>query len=236
MVGYRAALALILGAAVAACATSPGLSPTAAGTPAPSLPANSSAGAAAGTSAPDCDITNPTLLHGAPELEALLPVSVAGRSLARWSVRGRCWVKLTVNRSPSEVDELLAQYETPNDPRRIDLATLSYGVAGRSDTKADPPFFVFGAARPQDQDEVRVALDLMFGSVGFHDLGKLEDLTANFQERTMGGKRVYVGTVDMLNQDEHQRGRPFLYQTDDYMFLVITDDDGWAADAIGQLP
>ena len=40
----------------------------------------------------------------------------------------------------------------------------------------------------------------------------------------------------MLVQDEHQHGRPYLYQTDAYMFLLITDDDSWATDAIGQLP
>ena len=55
-------------------------------------------------------------------------------------------------------------------------------------------------------------------------------------QATIAGKQVYVGTADMLAQDTHQRGRPYLYQTDRYVFLVITDDDAWAAGAIGQLP
>ena len=40
----------------------------------------------------------------------------------------------------------------------------------------------------------------------------------------------------MLDQTEHIRGRPYLYQTDDAMYLVVTDDDKWALEAIKQLP
>ena len=40
----------------------------------------------------------------------------------------------------------------------------------------------------------------------------------------------------MVDQDVHQRGRPYFYETEDYLFLVLTDDDAWATDAIGQLP
>jgi hypothetical protein len=185
-----------------------------------------------------CDpaTTNFTDLHQAPELEALLPGSVAGRSLARWSVRGRSWPELG-SLTPSDIDSLLAPFENPSDPSHLALAQLTYGVAGRSDTKTDPPFFVFGAARPQTDDQIAVALFLMFGGAGFHspDPAKAADLTG-YQEKTIAGKQVYVGTVDVLGQDEHQRGRPYLYQTDANMFLVITDDDSWAADAIGQLP
>jgi hypothetical protein len=110
-----------------------------------------------------------------------------------------------------------------------------YGVAGRSDTKSDPPFFVFAAVRPANDDEVQLALLLLFGGARFHDVA-LASLLAYYKSETIGGKQVYVGTPDMLDQDTHQRGRPFLYQNDQYMFLVITDDDAWAADAIAQLP
>jgi hypothetical protein len=117
------------------------------------------------------------------------------------------------------------------------LAQLAYGVAGRSNTKTDPPYFVFGAARPQTEEQIAVALFMMFAGARFHtpNPAKAADLTA-YQEKSIAGKQVYVGTVAMLAQDEHQRGRPYLYQTDAYMFLMITDDDSWAADAIGQLP
>ena len=178
---------------------------------------------------------NATRVHQVPELEALLPPSIAGRPLSRWSVRGRCWLELTISRPPADLDAFVAGFETPNDQHKIDLTNLTYGVAGRSDTSKDPPYFVFGAARPQDRDETSVAVALLFGGSSFNDITAADDL-ANYQEQTIAGKQVYVGSADMLAQTEHQRGRPFLYQNDDYMFLVITNDDAWAADAIRQLP
>jgi hypothetical protein len=184
-----------------------------------------------------CDTpeTNTTLQHQAPEVEAMLPSTVAGRSLARWSVRGRCWAELVIGDRPTEIDAFLAPFDTSNDPGGKALASLTYGVAGRSDTKTHPPYFVFVAARPQTEGQITVALVLMFAGAAFHDVPKAIDLTA-YEERTIAGKHVYVGTEAMLDQGEHQRGRPYLYQTDTNMFMVVTDDDGWAADAIGQLP
>ena len=48
--------------------------------------------------------------------------------------------------------------------------------------------------------------------------------------------KAYVGRPDMLRQSEHRRGSPYLYQTDAYMFLLITDDEAWAEDALQQMP
>jgi len=174
------------------------------------------------------------LNHQAPDIEAVLPPSVAGRSLARWSLRDRCWLEVALTTS-ADIDSFVAQAETPDDPNRIDLANLAYGVAGRSDTKVDPPFFVYGISRPFADDEVALALYLLFGGAGFHDIEAAMHFST-YEQRTIAGKEVYVGTADMLDQGEHQRGRPYLYQNDHDVFLVITDDDAWAADAIGQLP
>lgn len=214
--------------AIVACA-SPG------GTPSASVRMDPSPSVAVASPAADCNTSIVVVNHQAPEIEALLPASVAGRALAKWSVRGSCWAQIVTGRPPAEIDEYVAQFEASNDPRSIDLAHLMYGVAGRSNTKDDPPFIVFGAARPQDADEALMTLGFLLGGASFHDLDKATDL-ANYQERTITGKQVYEGTVDMLSQDEHQRGRPYLYQTDDYLFVVITDDDAWAADALRQLP
>ena len=52
----------------------------------------------------------------------------------------------------------------------------------------------------------------------------------------MAGKEVYVGATDMLEQTDHQHGKPYLYQTDATMFVVITDDAAWAEEAFEQLP
>jgi hypothetical protein len=140
-----------------------------------------------------------------------------------------------VGQRPADIDRLLEPFVTPSDPGGAALANLTYGVAGRSDTKADPAYFVFVAARPEPQDQIDVALVLLFEGAGYRDVSTALDL-AGYDERTIAGKQVYVGTDDRLDQTEHQQGRPYLYQTDTHMFIVVTDDDRWAADAIGQLP
>jgi hypothetical protein len=220
---------ILVGLLVGACA-SPSSSPTS-----PTVSTDPPASIVVASPAADCDTSVVVAMHQVPELEGLLPASVAGRSLARWSVRGPCWVQVVTGLPPADIDGYVARLESSDDPGRIDLAHLAYAVAGRSNTKNDPPFFVFGAARPQDGDELTVTLAFLLGGASFHDLDNAANLT-NYDERTIAGKQVYEGTVDMLNQGEHQRGRPYIYQTDDYLFVVITDDDAWAADAIGQLP
>jgi hypothetical protein len=171
--------------------------------------------------------------HQAPDLEEALPAAVSGRALSKWSVRGRCWLELAL--SPGQIDQILALAALPSSSVIFNADNLATAVAGRMDTGRDPPFFVFGAERPRRQEEIDLALFLLFGTAGFHDVGNAWNLS-RYEERTIAGKLVFVGNVDMLDQDEHQRGRPYLYQTDDYMFLVVTDDDEWAEDAIRQLP
>ena len=202
----------------------------------PSAPA-STAGSSSPASAAGCAPSPsalPVVSHQAPEVEAVLPASVAGRTLTRWSLRGQCWLELASGKTGSDLDQLVTSLQSAA-PHQLDLTNLAYGVAGRSDTHTDPPFFVYGAARPTDQAEIELAVQLLFSGAGFHDPYAGSDLR-NYQKETIAGREVYLGTLDMLTQDEHQRGRPFLYQTDAFMFLVITDEDAWAADAIGQLP
>jgi hypothetical protein len=58
-----------------------------------------------------------------------------------------------------------------------------------------------------------------------------------FESRIVGGKQVYVGTEDMLEQSEHQKGRPYWYEMDaQTLVIVITDKETWAIDALSQLP
>ena len=171
--------------------------------------------------------------HQAPELEGALPSLVTAQPLIRWSVRGRCWLE-EVFSDPARIDPFVAQFTTPGNPHPIDDANLVYGVAGRS-IDTDPPSIIYAAVRPANDDEIGLVLYLLIGGAGFHDIAAATDLT-HYQSQTIAGRPVYVGTTDMLTQDTHQRGRPYLYQTDRYMFLVITDDDAWAADAISQLP
>ncbi len=165
----------------------------------------------------------------------MLPSTVAGRQLAIWSVRGRCWLEMTLTLSDPDIDALVAGTLSDGPTTPIEPDHLAYAVAGRSDVQDDPPYFVFGAARPEDENEIDMVRLLMFGGAGFPDLDQASDLRT-YKEATIAGKHVWVGTPQMLRQSEHQRGRPYLYQTDEFMFLIITDDDEWAADAIGQLP
>ena len=181
-----------------------------------------------------CPGGNVVQLHEASEVEAVLPASVQARSLARWSLRGRCWPEFTLTAKAGAVDEFIKMFETPGGTP-IDLDNLAYGVAGRSDTSTDPPYFVWVATRPLDEDEIGLALYLLLGGAGYYDVAAGIDMD-NYKQQTIAGKDVHVGTDGMVSQSEHQRGRPYLYQTDDYMFVVQTDDDAWAADAIGQLP
>ena len=152
-------------------------------------------------------------------------ISRPGRSLAPagWSI---------LFDDDAVIEQILAG---TSDPSALDLSHLAQAVAGRSDTSADPPYFVFAANRPQSQDEIALTQFLLFGGTRFRDVEAATDLR-NYETETISDKEVYVGTTDMLDQTEHQRGKPYLYQTDDAMFMVITDDEAWAKEAIAQLP
>jgi hypothetical protein len=165
----------------------------------------------------------------------MLPEAVQGRSLARWSVAGRCLIEISFALPDDQIDAMIGKLEAGTDAQRVDVSHLTYAVAGRSDTKADPPYFVFAVGRPTKDSEIEAAMTLLFGLIGFTDIQNAPDLT-RYQKRSIADHTVYVGDAGMLRQDEHQRGRPYLYQTDDDLFLIVTDDDAWAEDAISQLP
>lgn len=173
--------------------------------------------------------------HQAPEIEAQLPKMVGGRDLAIWSIRGLCVLNALTSMQLDEIDAFIAGFETAGDPRLIELDHLAYGVAGRMDAATDPPSFVFAMARPEDQDEIGLNLFLLLAGAGVTDIPGAVNLEG-FETKPIGGKEVFVGTEAMLGQSAHQRGRPYLYQTRDTMFLVVTDDDTWAEEALGTLP
>ena len=222
--------------ALGACAANPPTGPSASASsaaPAPTPGASPVAPSVSGSrTAERCSATDSVVVHhDAPSLEATLPTRVAGRDLATWSVGGRCWLEFLFD-DDAVIEQILAN---TSDPSALDLSHLAQAVAGRSDTAADPPYFVLAAHRPEQADEIDLTLVLLLGGARFHDVEAGSDLR-NYETVTIAGKEVYVGTADMLDQTEHQRGKPYLYQTDDAMFIVITDDDAWAEDAIGQLP
>lgn len=170
--------------------------------------------------------------HLAPELEALLPKQVAGRSLATWSLSGACWVAFA---GPGG-ETLKGEVEALSSGPPIDLEQLAYAVAGRTNVESDPPYFVWAALRPNGDAENALAVALLFGTGGFRGhVSEAADLR-NYDRTTIGTKEVFVGSVEMIEQNDHLRGSPYLYQNDDYMFIVVTDDEDWAEEALAHLP
>ena len=182
---------------------------------------------------PTC-LNDPAGQHQAQDLEALLPDAVAQRPLASWSVRGRCALELVFEDVPGGIDALVSELESLGGSP-IDIEQVAYAVAGRSNTVDDPPYFVNAVRRPVDEGEITVNLLTLLGGGGFSDLAAAIELEG-FRAETIGGKEVFVGTREMLEQNVHQRGRPYLYQTEDTMFLVIADDEDWAREALANLP
>jgi hypothetical protein len=165
--------------------------------------------------------------HEAPLLEAMLPAEVGGRPLATWSVTGETWINFTRD---EETRDSLQRAVRELD---IDLDKITYAVAGRLDVDSDPPYLIHAVWKPPDTDEIDFVLVLLIGAVGFVDLASAD--LAGFDERVIHARTVTVGTESMLIQDQHQRGKPYWYETRDHIFVIVTDDEAWAEEAIGKL-
>jgi len=168
--------------------------------------------------------------HDAPDLEALLPTTIAGRAMVPWSVAGWCWLHF----GWEATDAQWAAEVQMVDDLAIDVADLRMAVAGRS-ADEDPPYFVWAVSLPVDETTTNVAMQLLMQSIGVVDQSTYLD-EANFHPLTIAGKSVFVGGAKLLVQDSHQRGKPFEYGTDENLFVVMTEDDSWAEEALSQLP
>ena len=167
------------------------------------------------------------LPHLATDLEGLLPTSVGGRDLNVWSTRGKCWLQ----QANVTLDDLATM---GLDVRGIDLNNLKYAVAGRSDVRSDPAYFVTVLWKPLEIRENIAAVTLYAGVLGFKDANQFMD-PASYRERVIGDKSVLMGDVDMVIQDEHLDGAPYLYETDDYLYVLLTADPDWAEEALSKL-
>src|SRR5262245_19873126 len=92
-VGRAAALAVLVGV-LAACGSAAVSSPP--GANAPSAAASSAPAVSEQSDGRCHDSIAMVGTHGAPELEAMLPPTVAGRTLTRWSLAGRCVLETVV--------------------------------------------------------------------------------------------------------------------------------------------
>ena len=192
-----------------------------------------SGGAVATSNTSSCEpgaVPGAALPHGAPELEALLPTTVNGRRLEVWSMSGSCWIDMAFT-TDAGVDEFMAVVEE----LAVDVDDLRVAVAGRSDTETDPPYFVYVLYPPDDRDAYDAAVFLLLGMiVGPENVQAYVE--EDYETVTLGGKEVILGSMDLIPQNEHLRGRPYEYVTEERTYLVITDDEAWAADALRQLP
>ncbi len=168
--------------------------------------------------------------HDDPGLEARLPKAVKGRELASWSLAGWCWVEESFGsgdgfaRAASEIHE-----------SGVDINELRIALVGRGDTRNDPPYFVWVIQVPASQDADALAVYLLAGAMGAVDPTHFAD-DRTWKALTVGGKKVQVGSAELVDQSDHQRGKPYIYETDSYLFAILADDPAWAADALRQLP
>jgi hypothetical protein len=223
VVGACSAPGGLASASSAAETIAPSVAPSAIAPPRATAAPTASPAASSAIDLPDLEAR-----HGAADLEGLLPLRVSDRDMAIWSMAGRDWIEFGMA-------DRAAEFITMCETEGVDVSEFRMAIAGRRDVARDPPYFAFVFYKPVDPVANELLLWVAGGATGFKDPTWYADASV-FRERPLGGKDVLVGDEAMLKQDEHQRGRPFLYETDDFLFVVITDDESWAADALEQLP
>ena len=165
--------------------------------------------------------------HADLELESLVPQTVAGQTLTHESYRGKDLFERLFGATDADVATINAQLSGLG--LTIDDVTL---VSDGRYVLTDPPYFV-NAMRvkgiPADQLEAQLGIPIGKGLVDHPDAG-------TFTPVSLGGKQVMRGTLAMVDQTSHQRGLPYVYAVGEIRFVVITDSEQWATDALRQLP
>jgi hypothetical protein len=164
--------------------------------------------------------------HDAPDLEATMPTIVATRPLVTWSVAGAAfWDVLGGARLRSALSSEL-------EGAGISPDAIALAVAGREDMR-DPPFIVWALrfgdhpATTLPPPATALAMDVMRV-----DANRGE----NWYDATIGDKKVLVGNHQMVHQDQHHRGKPYVYIGATAIYTVVADDETWAAEVFRRLP
>ena len=157
------------------------------------------------------------------DIQTMLPVWVAGRPLLSYSHRGLDylprWSRIT--------EEQLRELE--DDPHALDgslpggaeLDDIEFANAGRA-SPDDPAHFV-SALRFRGVPASALPVSLVVD----HDVGTWEE--ARFGDRVVRG-----GTEEMLDQ-QGRPGRPYVNDVGDVRFVVTTNEEAWAREAIARL-
>ena len=106
----------------------------------------------------------------------------------------------------------------------LNLDDLSVAIGGRSDVQGDPPYFILAYrlnGRPATEFPDGVGLD-------HPDAG-------TWHEATVGAKTVLIGDQAMVDQTEHVRGRPYVWNSPTVHYVLVTDNEAWATEALGAL-
>jgi hypothetical protein len=167
-------------------------------------------------------------VHDAPDLEATLPAAVDGRQLVRWSVSGDNFWTL------SGGDRAREAYGPDLATVGLSLEDITMAVAGRAES-GHPPYIIWalrfgnlGGNALEGPVPLSLTVDVMHV-----DENREEE---NWREALVANRPVLVGTDSMVDQDEHTRGRPYLYVADRAVYGIISDDEEWANEAIAAMP
>jgi len=160
------------------------------------------------------------LPHEAPSLEAGLPSSVAGEQLEHWSMQGEHYFVAAGGLDAAG----LAQLKTDLAKNGLVIDDVAFAVDGRA-SLSDAPYFV-NAFRVRGVQAASLPTNIAIDHPG----------AGTFTAVTIAGKQVRRGTAAMLEQNEHQRGTPYVYDAGEVRYIIITDSESWATDALRQLP
>jgi hypothetical protein len=198
-----AALAGLLALALAACSSSGGSStptPTPTASPTPTTAATSSA------------IAQPSfnLPSNAKELEALLPDTLGGAKLTKFSMKGSDFV------SQSDNPELKAWLDSLGKSLNDVSAAYAFDITGGTETGIFA-FRVNGVDHNTLLNGLKTAMD------------QGDSAPTSWTTTDIGGKSgVMAATTDS--------GTTYLYGTADLVFFVVAKDQSTAADALSKLP
>jgi hypothetical protein len=187
---------------VAACSDSAGTSPTPTPTPTP-VPTPSSSG-----------LVIPSIGNSDLELEKLIPDSVGGVTLQKFSMKGNEFIA-SASSSAETKAFLDALGVSPAD------VAVAFGYGADPSSQSAVAVFVFHAQGAGSDKLITV----------FKKAADEGSTTYTWQAGSVGGKSVQIGT-----NPTSANAKIYLYATNDDLFFVSTSTEAQATEVLGNLP
>jgi hypothetical protein len=187
---------------VAACSNSAGTSATPTPTPTP-VPTPSSSG-----------LVIPSIGNSDQELEKLIPDSVGGVTLQKFSMKGNEFIA-SASSSAETKAFLDALGVSPAD------VAVAFGYGADPSSQSAVAVFVFHAQGAGSDKLITV----------FKKAANEGSTTYTWQAGNVGGKTVQIGT-----NPASANAKIFLYATNDDLFFVSTSTEAQATEVLGNLP